>query len=390
MGYDKHLFLLEPQLVDITGLTVFYESVLQAWQVLTHKRSGETTPGMWLFEEPLLGGKLITSQALTSVSLRTRLREAGCVKLGHLVKISIPHLAELTHIRSNRLLLRLVEEVCASLPEGFRSFVKDRSLSDQWDGGCEYAFPPLDVSAAAGQWTAGEDTLLSLKTPQLGDFESLGRKAAYQVSVKVSNLRSLTGVKVSRWVDFFGRKCSPGGCWRSLYKPPVDKRTGDLQWRVVHGAIATNKYLVHLDPGGGDKCPFCPLPETVYHLFAECSRLKGLFKRLQAWFRGLGEQFSLPLFIYGPKYSARKKNVHTLLNFLSGMSKLAIWKTRQNRVRGGGSEDANLMLTGLLAARLRVEFGYYKLTNNTELFVTIWGLKNLLCSVSENALVIHL
>lgn len=38
MGYDKHLFLLEPQTVDLTGLTAFYQSVLQAWQVLTHKR----------------------------------------------------------------------------------------------------------------------------------------------------------------------------------------------------------------------------------------------------------------------------------------------------------------------------------------------------------------
>ena len=34
----------------------------------------------------------------------------------------------------------------------------------------------------------------------------------------------------------------------SLYKLPVEKRTVDLQWRVVHGAISTNGYRAHLDP----------------------------------------------------------------------------------------------------------------------------------------------
>ncbi len=26
--------------------------------------------------------------------------------------------------------------------------------------------------------------------------------------------------------------------WRSLYKPPLSKRVGDIQWRLLHGAIA--------------------------------------------------------------------------------------------------------------------------------------------------------
>ena len=239
LGYDKHLFLLQPQSVDLTGLTPFYKSVLQAWQVFTVHRRAVMTPGMWLFEEPLFGSSYIASQVLTSASLRSRLREAGCVKLGHLLKFSIPHLAELTNIRSSRLLLRLVEEVCASLPGVLRAFVGDPLLAGQWDDECEYVFPPLVVSPAVGQWEEEEDILLSLKTPQLGDFETLGRKAVYQIVVKVSNLRSLAGVRVSGWTEFFGGGSSPRGCWRSMYKPPGDKRTGDLQWRIVHGAIAT-------------------------------------------------------------------------------------------------------------------------------------------------------
>ena len=46
LGYDKHLFLLRPQSMDLTGLTPFYQSVVQAWQVFTSHRKAVMTPGM--------------------------------------------------------------------------------------------------------------------------------------------------------------------------------------------------------------------------------------------------------------------------------------------------------------------------------------------------------
>lgn len=110
------------------------------------RRKAVVTPGRWLFEEPLISNSFITSQVLSSVSLRSKLRETGCMKLGHLMKTSIPHLAGLLNIRSNRLLLRLVEEVCASLPEALRAYAVDRTLSDQWDDEHEFVFPSLVVS----------------------------------------------------------------------------------------------------------------------------------------------------------------------------------------------------------------------------------------------------
>ena len=390
LGYDKQLFLVQPQSVDTeTGLTSFYLSVLQAWQTLTAKRKTGTTPGMWVFEEPLFGNDIITSQVLSSASLRVRLIEAGRVKLGHLLKTSVPHLADMLCIRSTRVLLRLVEEVCASLPVGLRAFAENRTLSDQWDGECEYVFPSLVVSPVVGQWQSEEDDLLSLKNPESTDLETLGKKDLYLLSVKVLNLRSLAGVKVSRWTEVFGVGSSPRGCWRSLYKPPVNKRTGDLQWRIVHGAIATNRYLVHIDPNTGDGCPFCSQSETVFHLFVQCPRLEALFRHLERWFQVLGEGFSLSLFIFGPRYSPKKKSVHQLMNFVSGTAKLAIWKTRKNRIRGQGSEDVVSMTTGLLAARLRVEFGFYELTGRTQEFVGMWGVKDALCSVRENSLMLN-
>ncbi|TWW77612.1 Transposon TX1 uncharacterized 149 kDa protein ORF 2 [Takifugu flavidus] len=275
LGYDKHLFLLQPQSMDLTGLTPFYQSVLKAWQVLSFKHKAVTIPGMWIFEEPLFGNSIITSRVLSSATLRSRLRDAGVVKLGHLLKTSVLNLSDRLNMRSSRLLLQLVREVCASLPEALRVFVLDPSVSELWDDNCEYVFPSLAVCPAVGQWQPEEDDLLSLKSSVSVDFEGVGRKDLYILAVKVRNLRSLEGLKASGWTSFFGAGSSPGGCWRSLYKPPVDKRTGDLQWRIVHGAIATNRYLVHLDPSTGDGCPFCSQSETIYHPLRPVSQTGG-------------------------------------------------------------------------------------------------------------------
>lgn len=60
-GYDKHLFLLQPQCFELTCLTPFYQSVLQAWRtrVVKHK------PRMWIFEKLLKGNSFISSQLLS-------------------------------------------------------------------------------------------------------------------------------------------------------------------------------------------------------------------------------------------------------------------------------------------------------------------------------------
>ena len=36
LGYDKHLFLLRSEDMDLTGLTPFYKSVIEAWQGGVH------------------------------------------------------------------------------------------------------------------------------------------------------------------------------------------------------------------------------------------------------------------------------------------------------------------------------------------------------------------
>ena len=128
------------------------------------------------------------------------------------------------------------------------------------------------------------------------DFEAVGRKDLYCLR------HSVASVKASKRTEFFGEEFSPGGSWQSLYKLPVDKMTGDLQWRIVHGGIATK---VSGTPPIVDGCHFCLESETVYHLFVQCPRLDKLFRQLQRWFNSLGEGFSFSSYIiFGPYYCA--------------------------------------------------------------------------------------
>ena len=122
------------------------------------------------------------------------------------------------------------------------------------------------------------------------------------------------------------------------------------------------EYLAHLDSSMGDSCPFCLDLEPVYHLFVQCPRLDELLRQVQRCFNSRGKGFLYSSFIFGPHYCAQKKAVHQLINFLSGTAALAIWKTRKNMMRGQGSENVVSMMAGLVAARLRVEFSYYKMT----------------------------
>lgn len=44
-------------------------------------------------------------------------------------------------------------------------------------------------------------------------------------------------------------------------KFPAEKRGADLQWRIVHSAITTNKYKAHFD-SNSENCHFCGASET--------------------------------------------------------------------------------------------------------------------------------
>ncbi|KAI4886392.1 hypothetical protein NFI96_001747 [Prochilodus magdalenae] len=301
MGLDRHLFYLSLDSVDLGGLTPFYSAVLQAWQLLSFSRK-EPTPAYWVFEEPLFFNPVLPTISQVSGTLRVSLLEAGVSKVCHLRRgfdwVTAEQLANLAGLRSVRLASQVLDHVRSGLSASALDFLEATPVEDHHSGLA--ASPELVVTVERDGWEEGRGKLLSLEIPILGSFSGLSKRALYCVCTKTLNFQALKDLHDTKWAEVLGSGSSPKGSWRSLYKRPIEKRMGDLQWRLVHGILATNRHVARLDPLVGEGCPFCGVTETVFHLFLQCPRLCLLLRAVQNWGIMFLGSFEPSLFIYGP------------------------------------------------------------------------------------------
>lgn len=391
LGLDKHLFLMKLEEISLSELPPFYKFMLQTWRTVFKVKRDIDEQEHWTPEEPLFFNPLIQTRLLSSVTVRRCLIRNGVYKLGHLLDERgwkpTEELQELTGLRSLRLVFKLKEEISNALPSGCRSWIARRQTLDMRNN---QDFPDIKISPIINE-EDGEiaDSILSFTTPQLDLFKDASKKALYCTSVKMTHQESLKGIKASKWPELLQPDFLVRDRWRTLYKPPVEKRTADLQWRIIHGAIATDRHVAHLNPAVGGECRFCGIEENLEHLFLKCNRLQGLFNLLEICFRRFNEDFSEVVFIGGLKYSFLMRRKMVLLNYLIGTAKLAIWKTRKNKGLQLSTIDPEMMFRHLVQGRLKLEFAYYKLTNNLVWFCDVWCFNEVLCTVQDDQLVVN-
>ncbi|TWW78216.1 hypothetical protein D4764_11G0003370 [Takifugu flavidus] len=203
----------------------------------------------------------------------------------------------------------------------------------------------------------------------------------------VLNQRNLAGRVDTKWRTQLALTETQRPEWRSLYKPQLTWRGGDQQWRILHGAIAVNGFLSYINPNISAECPFCNHRETVFHCFSECDHLSVLFLLLNQMFSLLGEAFSQTIFILGFRYHRRGKAKCQLLNLFIGQAKLAIYKSRRNKIGGSLDYDLQTIFARMVNARIKTDFNFYRATNNIEEFKSTWCLNDELCLVEEEELV---
>jgi len=107
-------------------------------------------------------------------------------------------------------------------------------------------------------------------------------------------------------------------------------------------------------------------------------------------FEGFGEVISDQYFISGPKYTFHDRRKICLLNFLLGMTKIAIWKTRKNKLLGIGTVDAENAFKGMVTSRIKIEYTYFQLINDIQRFAEIWSVEGVLCEVLDDMLVFQI
>ncbi len=222
------------------------------------------------------------------------------------------------------------------------------------------------------------------------DLLSTKGNVLYRGCVIAFNKNQLAMKSDTPWRSFFGLKDNVKPEWRVIYKPPLSKKVGDLQWRILHGILAVNSFVSKLNVEVKDDCPFCFQRETIFHVFIQCSRLTPFFDFVKGVFCGFNESFSEELFILGFKYSQRRKYICQLLNFIIGQAKMAVYVSRKNKIDQKPCQNITEIFVTLVKSRVLIDYKFYKDMNDLLSFEKIWCCNGALCTILENDLIFAL
>uniref|UniRef100_A0AAV2JCH3 Uncharacterized protein n=1 Tax=Knipowitschia caucasica TaxID=637954 RepID=A0AAV2JCH3_KNICA len=75
------------------------------------------------------------------------------------------------------------------------------------------------------------------------------------------------------------------------------------------------------------------------------------------------------------KYSSRSRRRGRLLSFLVGQAKMAVYVSRRRMVQDQGEISPRALLVRMVQARLRLEFGLYRINGDQEGFEERWGFR---------------
>ena len=269
LGFDASLFLMNCDFIFLSNLTPFYQGLFKAWTLFTWSRLEPSASLFWLLEEPIIHGARLDVQDGSRPGLTQRLVSAGVVKLRHIVDVAGPGfgnteaVASVLGLRSHRHTRDILNEWIKRLTddelEMLLDYFRGTEVPNERD-----PFPELGIGVDTSGLTG---PLVNFDTKEQNDFYFVSGKGLYKQCVRALNKTNLSGRTDTVWrgelrVD---ENCKP--VWRVLYKPPLNKRAGDLQWRILKGAIAVNTFVTKLDPTVSNECPFCKEPETVFHCF---------------------------------------------------------------------------------------------------------------------------
>ncbi|KAJ4933762.1 hypothetical protein JOQ06_006573, partial [Pogonophryne albipinna] len=284
LGLDASLFLTNCDFTRVCGLPPFYKRLFKVWTLFKWARVGPAASLFWLLEEPLVWGARLDVQDGSRPALTERLQSVGVVKLRNIVDAAGPGLhnteavASLLGLKSARHTRTILNEWIKRLSddemEMLREYSNRKETPDEGD-----PFPDIG-------FLTDQD---GLKHRLHADFHMLNGKGFYRFCTLALNKQKLSERRDTVWKQ---RLNVPGGCepvWRLFYKPPLNKRSGDLQWRILHGALGVNAFVSKINPTVSSECPFCTQRETITHCYLDCHRLKPLFNVLKTVFLDCGE-----------------------------------------------------------------------------------------------------
>lgn len=390
MGLHAALFLMDYTLLDLSRLPSFYKSLFKVWRLFKHEWTESATSLFWLLEEPVVFGSRLDVSGVDLPGLKNLLVSKKLLQLKDIFEKAGPGLkdAETVAIHLGIRSVRVVSSFLNKLDGVLNS--KEKALLESYSMGdivpdANDLFPDIRSTPDLEE-SSHNSPLLCLNKNENVDFCTVKGKILYKCIVKVINKHTLKDRIDTVWRDKLGVVEEIKPEWRVLYKPPLTKRAGDLQWRILHGAIAVNAFVTKLNPTVNDICPFCLERETIFHCFLNCGRLSPLFDLLEFLFSLLGISFTKQCFIFGFKYSRLQKYKCQLMNFIVGQAKLAIYISRRNEIEQRNGQHIVSVFKNMFKSRILVDFNYYKMMNAIKVFEIEWCCDVGMYSILNNEL----
>ncbi len=319
---DSSLFLMDSKCLNLSHLPLFYQNVFKVWSFFHIQNMENFHSIYWLLREPWIC-KAILDISTFLLGFSKVLQNSGVFVLDQLLSLTGPHFKD-TEAVAKRLGLRSIRSINRFLTKLAEAFTSEEKLilEDFFSGinipDSEDPFPCLTIQPVFEECSG---ILLKQGRSFSVDLFSCTGKELYKMCVLILNKKKLDKRIDTPWRSVFKLCDDVKPEWRVLYKPPLSKRAGDLQWRILHGAITVNSFISVLDSKNNSGCPFCFQKETVFQAFMYCFRLKPLFVLVQGMRDKFNVSFYPETFIFGFKY-AQKKRIVSITEFYSWASEI--------------------------------------------------------------------
>ena len=388
LGLKKALFLVDSSQISREGVPPFYRGLLRVWSIMKVSRRTSAESVHWLLEEPLVYGARLDCTTAALPHFSKILVKGKIITLRQLMAMAGPALmdgrrvAEHLGMRSERIVGQMLGSCRKALSAEEWDMLSSHKKKVQDD---DVSFPKLGITPNIPE-SERKALLLDLRGLEEVGLDEVNGKELYRGCVKVLNKDKLKNRKDTPWRVKLGIDDKVKPAWRALYKPPLQKGTGDMQWRVLHGIIAVNAFVSVINSDVRDGCPFCNIRETIFHCFMECERIKPLLEMLESLFKAVGEFFNNTVFILGFQYSKQQKRKCQMLNFILGQAKMSIFLSRKHKIETGYGQDVRCVFKGLVKARIKVDFEFFSAVKDLLLFEEKWAYEGALCFVEEGKL----
>nr|P14381.1 RecName: Full=Transposon TX1 uncharacterized 149 kDa protein; AltName: Full=ORF 2 [Xenopus laevis]AAA49976.1 ORF2 [Xenopus laevis] len=390
MGYDRQLFIIEPEgfLRNLSTLPAYYQDTLKTWSMVSVLRQG-ATEGEDILNEPLLYNPSFKTRMLESISIRRRLCQAQLTRVGDLLDfeksdwVDSQAVMQRMGFLTTRVPHRLLKEIKDTISPDSHTFIDGVLHAGEPRPPWNSSPPDIIIAPKTRQSPQAPPSpnLSQLENFPLTRFHDITRKLLYSLMLHTVHFLAL----ISRYDTIWRRVLNEGERpqWRAFYSSLVPRPTGDLSWKVLHGALSTGEYLARFTDSPA-ACPFCGKGESVFHAYFTCARLQPLLALLRKLYLQFWLHFSPHVYIFGRPVSRDNKEKDLLSNLLLALAKLVIHKSRKQCLEGGNPLPAEVLFRVLVRSRIRAEYTQAVFTGRLKEFADQWAIDGVLCSVSPD------